>query len=94
VRQFGYEVEFEGLRGIAVALQYFGSDTFGPLMEGYDIGITFAYTGAAWAVSLFSRDADVGKIAERHGGGGHRLAAGFICQSLPFGRSGPIPPQT
>jgi oligoribonuclease NrnB/cAMP/cGMP phosphodiesterase (DHH superfamily) len=91
VRQFGFETEFEGHRGIAVALQYFGSDTFGPLMAGYDLGITFAYTGEGWAVSLFSREVDVGRLAEKHGGGGHRLAAGFVCQTLPFRRTGPLP---
>lgn len=88
VRQFGYEVEFAGLRGIAVALQYFGSDTFGPLMDGYDIGITFAFTGMNWAISLFSHEADVGKIAEHYGGGGHKLAAGFLCETLPFRHTG------
>ena len=93
VRQFGFETEFCGFRSIAVALQYFGSDTFGPLMDAYDIGITFAFTGAGWAVTLFSREVDVGRLAEQHGGGGHRLAAGFFCNELPFRRLNPVPEQ-
>jgi len=39
-----------------------------------------------YRVSLYSEDpkVDVSKIAERYGGGGHRNAAGFICDTLPF----------
>lgn len=39
-----------------------------------------------WLVNLytFRDDVDCGEIARRHGGGGHRKAAGFICGQLPF----------
>lgn len=32
------------------------------------------------------------KMAKKHGGGGHKGAAGFVCQNLPFSRAVPIPP--
>jgi len=39
-----------------------------------------------WLVNLytFRDDVDCAEIARRHGGGGHRKAAGFICSQLPF----------
>ena len=39
-----------------------------------------------WLVNLYTYrdDVDCGEIAKRHGGGGHRKAAGFICDELPF----------
>jgi hypothetical protein len=39
-----------------------------------------------WLVNLYTyrEDVDVGAIAQAHGGGGHRKAAGFICDELPF----------
>lgn len=39
-----------------------------------------------WTVSLYSTrdDVDCGAIAREFGGGGHRGAAGFQCENLPF----------
>lgn len=39
-----------------------------------------------WSVSLYSArdDVNVGAIAKMFGGGGHRGAAGFTCDDLPF----------
>lgn len=42
--------------------------------------------GCFWKVSMYSLrdDMDVGEIAKKYGGGGHKGAAGFECKELPF----------
>lgn len=52
-----------------------------------DIYISFyRIPNRQWSVSLFSNnvEVDVGEIAKRYGGGGHKGAAGFQCNILPF----------
>lgn len=48
--------------------------------------LTFAWAKGMWTVSLYSTrdDVDVGVVAKRYGGGGHKGAAGFQCSELPF----------
>ena len=67
----------------------FGSEAFGDRMKNYDICLSFAYLGDSWTVGLYSDDKgiDVGKIAVKYGGGGHKGAAGFVSNNLPFKRS-------
>lgn len=59
-----------------------------PTHQDYPLLISFArLPGRKWLVNLytFREDVDCGEIAQRHGGGGHRKAAGFICEGeLPF----------
>jgi oligoribonuclease NrnB/cAMP/cGMP phosphodiesterase (DHH superfamily) len=50
----------------------------------YDIFLTFHRIRNQWRVSLYSEKIDVGLLAKKFGGGGHKGAAGFICQELPF----------
>ena len=51
----------------------------------HDLMILFEWTSRHfWTVSLYSDKIDVSKIAKRHKGGGHKGAAGFQCQELPF----------
>lgn len=55
--------------------------------EDFPLLISFArIPKKKWLVNLytFREDVDVGEIAKRYGGGGHRKAAGFICENLPF----------
>jgi nanoRNase/pAp phosphatase (c-di-AMP/oligoRNAs hydrolase) len=40
--------------------------------------------GSQYTVSLYSETIDVSVIAKKHGGGGHKGAAGFVCPKLPF----------
>lgn len=44
------------------------------------------FVGRYWRVSLYSTkpEVDCGAIAKLLGGGGHRGAAGFICEKLPW----------
>lgn len=56
-------------------------------IEPYDLMITFCRrTDRKWNVSLYSTksDIDCGAIAKNFGGGGHKGAAGFQCDKLPF----------
>lgn len=84
VSRFAFETVIEGHSAIVVGLQMFGSETFGERVKQYDICLTFEFNGRQWSVSLFSKNIDVCRIAEKHGGGGHRNAAGFTCERLPF----------
>ena len=56
-------------------------------IEPYDLMITFCRRkDKLWNVSLYSTkpDIDCGAIAKSFGGGGHKGAAGFRCEKLPF----------
>lgn len=57
--------------------------------EKYDLMITFVRLKPPtykWTVSLYStkNNIDCGNIARMFGGGGHKGAAGFQCETLPF----------
>lgn len=85
-QSFGHEVIFEGLTCYALNTARMGSQAFGPLMDSYPICIMFITDGTQWTVSLYSEKDDIhcGELARKHGGGGHKGAAGFICDTLPF----------
>lgn len=56
-------------------------------IEPYDLMITFCRrSDRKWNVSLYSTkpEIDCGAIAKTFGGGGHKGAAGFQCETLPF----------
>ena len=88
-KSYGFETEFEGYKCFALGLYMFGSEAFGDRMKNYDICLSFAYLGDNWTVGLYSDDKgiDVSKIAMKYGGGGHKGAAGFVSNNLPFKRS-------
>lgn len=48
--------------------------------------ITYNITKKEYAVSLYSDrdDVDCSVVAKKFGGGGHKWASGFVCNSLPF----------
>lgn len=74
-----------------VNLSLCGSDATGTPVEG-ELLSTFVWDGGRWSVSLYSAgDIDCKEIAAELGlrtpgcrGGGHRNAAGFTCDELPF----------
>ena len=52
--------------------------------------IAFGWTPIGmWRVSLYTifDHIDVSEIAKKYGGGGHKNAAGFVCDNLPFNLS-------
>jgi len=79
----GEEVSFEGYSALAVNSAMLPSQLGNAIVnEGYDMGIVwFNSGGGITKVSLRSDkdgDVDVGKIAKKHGGGGHKSASGFV----------------
>jgi nanoRNase/pAp phosphatase (c-di-AMP/oligoRNAs hydrolase) len=62
----------------------FGSQGFVERFDEYPICIAYIHDGEKFTVSLYSKDVHVDKIAQRYGGGGHKGAAGFKCEVLPF----------
>lgn len=81
---FGYETMLDGVEAYACNQAMFGSGGFGEKFDQYPICIAFIYDGFRFTVSLYSATVDVGVIAKKYNGGGHKGAAGFICMQLPF----------
>lgn len=85
LERFGFETEFEGLKCFAVNLGNCNSEYFKSLTAGkYDAFMPFAFNGEKYTVSMYSTTVDISGICKKHGGGGHRQAAGFQCTELPF----------
>lgn len=83
-KSFGYETRLDGYDAYACNQYMFGSKGFGKRFEEYPICIAYIHDGKKFTVSMYSREVHVGQIAQRYGGGGHKGAAGFTCQVLPF----------
>jgi uncharacterized protein len=76
-----FETEFEGLRAIAVNKALCNSKVFDSVYdpEKHDIMIVFGMKAGQFKYSLYCAkdEIDVSEIAKKHGGGGHKGAAGF-----------------
>ncbi len=81
---FGWETKFEGYKCFANGMYAFGSEGFGERFKQYDICLSYEYLGDKWIVGLYSETVDVSEIAVKYGGGGHKGAAGFNVDVLPF----------
>ena len=83
-----FETELDGLKCIAVNKMLTNSQVFDSVWdnEKYHVMLTFGFRKGKWTVSLYSdrEDVDVSIIAKERGGGGHKGAAGFQCELLPF----------
>lgn len=87
VDELAWVTEVDGYSVLALGTAQRGSDILGgeKAMEVYDILCAYRHDGRGFQVSLYSdTKVDVGSIAARFGGGGHRGAAGFQCTELPF----------
>ena len=88
VRGYGYEINFEGYRTLAVNVR--GTGELGEFIrtQGYTIGYAYIQTRLngtlTTSVTLYSDQIDVSDIARRFGGGGHPGAAGFSFASKGF----------
>lgn len=83
----GFEVEFEGLKGICINRRQAGSGFFESVADQYDVLVSASFDGERWSVSIYAPEGssvDMSELAAKHGGGGHRGAAGFSCNELPF----------
>lgn len=59
--------------------------------EKHKVMMPFVWKDGQWTVSLYTTPetgVDVSLIAKSYGGGGHKQAAGFQCDKLPFVRRG------
>jgi len=85
-KAFGFATEFEGLKIWVTNIYRFGSQAYGDRMQQYDACVACAFDGIKWTVSLYSEkpNVDVSLICKKYGGGGHKGAAGFTCNKLPF----------
>ena len=83
-----FETSLDGLRCIAINRMLTNSQMFDSVWgsDQYDAMLTFGWRKGKWTVSLYSdKDTvDVSVVAKARGGGGHKGAAGFQCQELPF----------
>lgn len=85
---YSFECELDGLRCIAVNKGFTNSLVFQSVYDPsrHDAMLSFAYRGGKWTVSLYSdkESVDCSVICKARGGGGHKGAAGFQCDVLPF----------
>jgi len=87
-----FEVTWEGLNFIAINRLNVGSQVLDSVFNPskHDACLVFGWYAkiGEWKVSIFNHgfkeELDLSKIAEKHGGGGHKNAAGFQCAKLPF----------
>jgi len=81
----GQEVTFDGHSAIVVNSPILPSQTGNMIVKrGYEIGIIWSYSNDVIRVSLRSdkdSNVDVGDIAKKYGGGGHKSSAGFVLDS-------------
>lgn len=85
LKSYGFESEIDGITVYAVNKSS-NSWIFGDLINSYPAVVVFVFNGSKWKYSIFSSDngADCQKIAENHGGGGHKHAAGFTSEEFLF----------
>jgi oligoribonuclease NrnB/cAMP/cGMP phosphodiesterase (DHH superfamily) len=89
-RAYAFETRLLGLRAICCNRGFTNSKIFDSVYDEskHDMMITFCRLPRKkqWTVSMYTtKDAvDCGMIAKGFGGGGHKQAAGFQCENLPF----------
>ena len=87
-KSHSFDMEWEGLRFICVNSLNANSQMFEAKWDAnkYDAMLSYGYTNKNWSVSMYSdkKEIDVGEVAHKYGGGGHKGACGFTCLKLPF----------
>jgi uncharacterized protein len=89
IKSAGFDLDFEGLHFLACNHARYNSFLFtAGLKPEHDACLGFAWRGGKWTASLYHAPGkehhDLSLIAVKHGGGGHKGACGFTCESLPF----------
>jgi oligoribonuclease NrnB/cAMP/cGMP phosphodiesterase (DHH superfamily) len=84
VQEYSFRAKFAGYDTVYCNAGLNGSQIFDSLKKDYDIMLTFIFDGEKFNISLYTEkeDIDVSEIAKKHGGGGHKGAAGFNVDSL------------
>ncbi len=87
-KTLSFETELCGYKALAINKALTNSKLFDAVYDPnkHDILVPFSYDGKKWKFSIYTRkeDIDCSKIAESFGGGGHKKAAGFSLDHLPF----------
>ncbi len=83
-----FEGVFEGLPALIVNQAKANSQVFESRYDPKDYKLMIAFYYRAdhkWVISLYSTHQDIhcGEICKKYSGGGHKGAAGFICDGLP-----------
>jgi hypothetical protein len=91
IDNLAFTLPWEGRTFLAVNSTRSSSDLFkAGLKPEHDACLSFVWNGTKrkWKVSLRGAPghagADLSGIAAKHGGGGHKQACGFECETLPF----------
>lgn len=83
VDNFGFESYLDNIKCFCLNAKG-NSLMFGHKIKEYPMCVTFMFDGEAYNYSVYSEDESISckEIAERHGGGGHKGAAGFRSPDL------------
>ena len=85
IKAWSFFVDFEGYKCVACNAGSVSSQLFDSVEVDFDIMMPFVFDGKQWTVSLYTtKNIDVSEIAKKYGGGGHKQAAGFQCEYLPW----------
>lgn len=86
LKRYGFETKIDGIRAYVINLGNANSEFFGNLINQYDIVGTFCFNGDKWTTSLYSNKnyIDCAEICAKRNGGGHKGAAGFVSNEIPF----------
>jgi len=88
IKGWSFFAEFEGYKAVCCNAGSVSSQLFDSVTEDYDLAMPFIFDGKQWTVSVYTKkDIDCSVLAKKHGGGGHKKAAGFQCKELPFRRT-------
>lgn len=85
----GFDVTMDGLNFRALNTTARGSGVLeASIKPHHDGGMVFFFNGKEFVCSLYGvphkPDLDLSKLAVARGGGGHRTACGFRCETMPF----------
>lgn len=87
-KSHSFDMEWENHRFLVVNALNCNSQMFESKFnhDDYDAVMAYGYTNKNWSVSMYTDKPgiDVGALAHKYGGGGHKMACGFMCIKLPF----------
>jgi oligoribonuclease NrnB/cAMP/cGMP phosphodiesterase (DHH superfamily) len=90
-RAYAFETNLNGFNAVCANRGFTNSKVFDSVYdpEKHHMMVTFCrmkLPKKQWTVSMYSTrdDVDCGAVAKSFGGGGHKGAAGFQCDELPF----------
>ncbi len=90
VNKFAFKVKFNGYSAICCNIPIFNAQIFDTIQDinDYDFKIIYAFNGKKYKVTLYSSNIDCSIIARQFGGGGHKGAAGFMCNNVKIDNDG------